>query len=127
MSFWECTRPNPSPGTIQIQAIYWTSNDDVMAELGLLVDYLGPATIGVGRSCIIKLRKVVFGILYLHIICIYMLFKVVRRYIYIFIGDCQNPASQGVNDLFMFMKQTLLTFTKATVIENLATRSENEL
>ena len=70
MSFWECTRPNPSPGTIQIQAIYWTSNDDVMAELGHLVDYLGPATIGVGRSCIIKRRKVVFGILYLNIICI---------------------------------------------------------
>ena len=68
-----------------------------------------------------------FGILYLHIICIYMLFKVVCIYIYIFIGDCQNPASQGVNDLFMFMKQTLLTFTKATVTANLATRSENEL
>ena len=52
VSFWECTRPNPTPGTIQIQAIYWTSNDDVMAELGHLVDYLGPATIGADRSCI---------------------------------------------------------------------------
>ena len=48
---------------IQIQAIYWTNNDDVMAELGHLADFDGPdfCLVGVEYKAI-ELTKVVIVI-----------------------------------------------------------------